>query len=62
VLMENLKVQLVRPPITIRVSAAAARDRAFAFVWHVTSDRLRLPAVEWDKYGNAASWLATREL
>ena len=31
VLVENLKVQLVRPPVTIRVCAAPARDRALAF-------------------------------
>jgi hypothetical protein len=30
--MENLDVQMVRPPVAIRVSAGAARERAFACV------------------------------
>ena len=30
VLVENLKVQLVRPPVAVRVSAGAARERALA--------------------------------
>ncbi len=31
VLVENLHVQLVRPPVTVRVYAGSARDRALAF-------------------------------
>src|SRR5882672_20486 len=34
VLVENLKVQLVRPPVTVRVCAGSARDRALAFTCH----------------------------
>jgi hypothetical protein len=33
-LMENLEVELVGPPIAIPVCAVSTRDRAFAFVWH----------------------------
>src|SRR5207237_10594219 len=34
-LVENLKVQLVRPPVTVRACAASARKRALAVAWHV---------------------------
>jgi hypothetical protein len=32
--METLKVQLVRPPVSVRVSAHLARERAFGHVIH----------------------------
>ncbi len=31
VLVENLKVQLVRPPVTVRVCGSSARERALGF-------------------------------
>ena len=42
VLVENLKVQLVRPPVAVRGYAGPARDRAFAFACHALSDRVRV--------------------
>ena len=42
VLVENLKVQLVRPPVAVRVCAGSARDRALAFGFHVLSDRVHV--------------------
>ena len=42
VLVENLKVQLVRPPVTVRVCVGPARERALAFTCHVPSDRVPL--------------------
>src|SRR4029077_12518084 len=40
VLVEDLKVQLVRPPVTVRVCADPARERALAFTCHVVYDRV----------------------
>ena len=40
VLVKDLKVELVRPPVTIRRSSPAARERAFAFSRHGPSDRV----------------------
>src|SRR5215813_84424 len=40
VLVENVKVQPVRPPVTVRQCAATARERALAFTCHVVSDRV----------------------
>jgi hypothetical protein len=42
VLVENLKVQLVRPPVTVRVCVRPARERALAVIRHVLSDRVPL--------------------
>src|ERR1051325_4011309 len=38
VLVEHLKVQLVRPPVTVRVRAGPACERALAFSGHASSD------------------------
>jgi hypothetical protein len=40
-LVENPKIELVRPPVTVRVRASSARDRALGFIGHVFSDRVR---------------------
>jgi hypothetical protein len=40
-LVENPEIELVRPPVTVRVRAGSARDRAFAFTCHGFSDRVR---------------------
>jgi hypothetical protein len=45
VLVENLKVELVRPPITVRACPGVARERALAVTRHVLSDRVRLRIV-----------------
>ena len=37
VLVENLKVDLLRPPVTVRVCAVLARERALAFTCHFSS-------------------------
>src|SRR5258708_20684800 len=38
-LVENVKVQLVRPPAEVRARAGSARERALAFACHGLSDR-----------------------
>ena len=65
VLVENLKVQLVRPPVTVRVCAGPARERALAFACHVPSDRVPLFSRSVYKYkdhqfleSDLASWTA----
>ena len=40
--MQTLEVQLVRPPVTVCVWLAPARNRAFAFTGHVLSDNVPL--------------------
>ena len=37
-LIENLKAQLIRPPVTISATTRATRKRAFAFIRHIPSD------------------------
>jgi len=41
-LVQDLNVQLVRPPIPIHRSTAPVRERALALAGHVLSDRLWL--------------------
>jgi hypothetical protein len=42
VLVENLKVQLVRPPVLVRLYAGPARYWARAFARHVLTDHVLL--------------------
>src|SRR5215469_4852942 len=62
VLVKDLKVQLVRPPVTVLLCGSCARERALCFGCHilllriaggfsatVMSSRLRLWALSWSK-------------
>ena len=40
-LVENPRIGLVRLPVTVRVRAGSARERALAFIGYVFSDRFR---------------------
>ena len=59
--VENLKVQLVRPPVTNRVRAGPARHRALAFDFHVLSRSVRLfPSFEVKNYQSLKNDQASR--
>src|SRR5579859_546490 len=66
VLVKDLKVQLVRPPVTIRVRAGPAREGALAFVWHVSSDRIPVFRFEFRCHssfkGDPTSWARMHRL